>query len=135
MIDSNSVLFHFILPSLFAAIFSAILQGIGQTTTTATLTTTAGTNTVTYNALLPGGRDATTQGGYQMAGWAISIGSGAFAGLLIGLLYKLLNDNFEEPAHFFNDGTLFEYPKVSAEAGQPAPENANGDIPESRKAL
>jgi hypothetical protein len=29
-----------------------------------------------------------------MAGWAISIGIGAVAGLIIGLIYKFLNGNF-----------------------------------------
>jgi hypothetical protein len=48
-----------------------------------------------------------------MAGWGISIGSGAVAGLIIGLIYRLLNDNFTESGHLFNDGTLFEYPKVA----------------------
>jgi hypothetical protein len=47
-----------------------------------------------------------------MAGWAISIACGAVAGLIIGLIYRFLNDNFNEAGNFFNDGTLFEYPKV-----------------------
>ena len=41
------------------------------------------------------GRDYTVQGGYQMAGWALSIGFGAAAGLIIGLIYKALNDSFQ----------------------------------------
>jgi len=47
-----------------------------------------------------------------MAGWAISIACGVVAGLIIGLIYRFLNDNFNEAGNFFNDGTLFEYPKV-----------------------
>jgi len=31
------------------------------------------------------------QGAYQVVGWCISVGIGAFAGLLIGFLYKALN--------------------------------------------
>lgn len=112
MIDSNSVLFHFILPSLFAAIFSAILQGVGQSSASATLTAVSAAgatspNTLNYSPLIGSGRDATVQGGFQMAGWGISIGCGAVAGLIIGLLYRLLNDNFNQPVNFFNDATLF----------------------------
>lgn len=58
-----------------------------------------------------------------MAGWAISIGCGAIAGLAIGFIYRLLNDSFEEMNHFFSDATLYEYPKVGEQ--QPA-ENPNG---------
>jgi hypothetical protein len=67
------------------------------------------------------GRDSTTQGGYQIAGWAISIGCGAVAGLIIGLIYRILNDNFHHPVDFFNDATLYEYPKIGGDA-----EQANG---------
>jgi hypothetical protein len=116
VIDSNSVLFHFLLPSLFAAIFSAVLQGVGQSVTSASISTynngTITNGTVTYNALTNSSRDATTQGGFQMAGWGISIGFGAIAGLIIGLIYRCLNGNFSEQAHFFNDATLYDYPKV-----------------------
>lgn len=69
-----------------------------------------------------------------MAGWAISVGCGAFAGLIIGAIYKLLNDSFHLPLDFFNDGTLFEYPKIDGGQGE-AQENPVADIPESRKAL
>ena len=34
VIDSNSALFHFLIPSFFAAMLSAIMQGINRTTTT-----------------------------------------------------------------------------------------------------
>lgn len=74
------------------------------------------------------------QGGFQMAGWGISIGCGAVAGLIIGAIYRLLNDSYHLQVDFFNDGTLYEYPKVDGGQGE-AQENAVGDIPESRKAL
>lgn len=71
-----------------------------------------------------------------MVGWAISIGCGAVAGLIIGLIYRLLNDNFNEAGHFFNDGTLFEYPKVVPQNQDPVDAQvAAGNVPESRKAL
>ena len=43
-----------------------------------------------------------------MAGWCISVGCGLVAGLIIGLLFKCLNDEFTEKGHFFNDIRLFE---------------------------
>lgn len=69
-----------------------------------------------------------------MVGWAISIGCGAVAGLIIGAIYRLLNDSFHLQVDFFNDGTLYEYPKIGAEQGA-VQENAVEDIPESRKAM
>jgi hypothetical protein len=85
-------------PSLAAAILSAVLQGIGQSSTSATLTNytngTANSTVITYTQYTAPGRNQTIQGGYQMAGWAISIGCGALAGLIIGLIYRILNDNF-----------------------------------------
>jgi hypothetical protein len=49
VIDSNSVLFHFLIPSFFAAVFSAILQGVGQTY--ATFTDLRTSNTFITNSL------------------------------------------------------------------------------------
>lgn len=34
VIDSNSVIFHFLVPSFFAAMFSAIMQGVNMTSAT-----------------------------------------------------------------------------------------------------
>lgn len=61
-----------------------------------------------------------------MAGWAISIGFGLAAGVIIGIVYKLLNDSFDQTHDFFNDATLYEYPKPAEQKekerrGQPEP--------------
>jgi hypothetical protein len=50
---------------------------------------------VTYTDYKETNREYAVQGGFQMAGWALSIGFGAAAGLIIGLIYKALNDNFQ----------------------------------------
>lgn len=42
------------------------------------------------------------QGGYQMAGWLISIGIGAVAGLVIGIIYKALDERIVS-TDFFSD--------------------------------
>jgi MFS family permease len=87
---------------LFAAIASSVLQGIGESATSGTITTfntTSSSNytqsNVSYTDYKETSRDYTVQGGYQMAGWALSIGFGAAAGLIIGLIYKALNDSFQ----------------------------------------
>lgn len=132
VIDSNSVLFNFLLPSLFAAVFSAILQGVGESASSLTYSTftTSGSNTtfsnstVTTGDFVGSGRTTTVQGGYQMAGWGISIGCGLVAGIIIGFVYRLLNDSFEEQIHFFNDTLLYDFPKVEAKKSQEAADAA-----------
>lgn len=93
VVDSNSVIFHFLLPSLFAAAFSAIMQAIGNTAASYSGATPAGSTTVlTYNSMVQPGRTSSQQAGYQIIGWLISVGIGAVAGVIIGLLYKCTND-------------------------------------------
>jgi len=93
VVDSNSVIFHFLLPSLFAAAFSAIMQAIGNTAASYSGATITGTTSVlTYNNLVQPGRTSSQQAGYQIIGWLISIGIGAGAGIIIGLLYRCIND-------------------------------------------
>lgn len=136
VIDSNSVLFHFLLPSLFAAVFSAILQGVGEsassinyrTFTTTGSNTTFSNSTVTTADFVGNGRTTTVQGGYQMAGWGISIGCGLVAGIIIGFVYRLLNDSFEEQIHFFNDTLHYDFPKVEAKKSQ-QPDASNAADP------
>jgi hypothetical protein len=93
VVDSNSVIFQFMLPSLFAAVFSAIMQAIGKTAASYSGATLTGpTMVLTYNNLVQPGRTSSQQAGFQIIGWLISIGIGAGAGLIIGLLYKCIND-------------------------------------------
>lgn len=109
VVDSNSVIFHFLIPSLFAAVLSTILQGIGQSSLSYTYTTasTASANTIVDKPNMGPGRENTLQAGYQMAGWGISIALGAIGGLLVGLAYRLLNDSFKDTQDFFNDKVLY----------------------------
>jgi hypothetical protein len=93
VVDSNSVIFHFLLPSLFAAIFSAIMQAVAQTSASYSGSTSSGTTIViSYNSLVQPGRTSSQQAGYQIIGWLLSVGIGSVAGVIIGLLYKCLND-------------------------------------------
>lgn len=50
-----------------------------------------------------------------MAGWAISVGIGAAAGLIIGLIFRCTNGNFDSVESFFNDSTLYAYAKIRSD--------------------
>ena len=114
VIDSNSALFTFLVPSLFAAIFSAVVVGIDKSynTTTAfqfTGTPTPFTTTLNYGPNIKPGRGSTAQGGYMIVGWCLSVAFGLLAGGLIGLLYRLLDDR-SKSSEFFSDLSVYEGP-------------------------
>ena len=109
IIDTNGTTFMFLVPSFFAAIFSAILSAVGQSGTS--FTTASGT-TITYNQLKEVNRTATMQGGYQMAGWLISIGIGGFAGLVLGVIYRGLDER-SSAGEFFSDFYFFSKAKLN----------------------
>jgi len=89
----------FLVPSFFAAVFSAILSAVGQSGTS--FTPPSG-KTIIYNQLREINRSAIRQGGYQIAGWLISIGIGGFTGLVLGLIYRALDER-KHPDEFFSD--------------------------------
>lgn len=113
VVESNSVIFHFLLPSFFAAIVSAITQGIGNTSASFQASTDAtGTTSqaLTYNKLVqPGRTSSTVQGGYQIVAWSLSVGMGAAAGLILGIIYSLINDH--EAKTMFDDAALYGFSK------------------------
>ena len=41
-----------------------------------------------------------------MAGWCISVGIGAITGIVVGIVYKIINDNY----YFFDDINILEQP-------------------------
>jgi hypothetical protein len=47
-------------------------------------------------------------------GWCISAGIGGAAGLIIGLIYKCTNGNFDDPRNFFNDNILYSSTKIQS---------------------
>jgi hypothetical protein len=115
-IDSNGTIFMFLVPSLFAAIFSAILSGVGQSATSFAgyIGSTTTTATTSYNSLKLATRSDTTQGGFQIVGWVISVCFGAVTGLIVGLIYRLL-DRRASPDDFFSDMYFYDQPKLSYE--------------------
>lgn len=90
---------------------SAIGQGIGNT---ATSYTDVSGNVVNYTNLVQSPRSWAAQGGFQIVGWLLSIGMGAVTGLIIGVIYRLINEQ-ENPKHAFNDAFLYDYPKTGQE--------------------
>lgn len=86
------MIFHFLLPSFFAAIFSAILAGVGESSASASVLNNSTASTVTFGPNKDADRGNSAQGGYQMAGWFISIALGAFTGLLVGISYWLIDE-------------------------------------------
>ncbi len=119
VIDSNGTLFQYLVPSTLAAIFSAILQGVGQSTATfmGLIDSTSATTTANFAANKLASRTETNQGGFQIAGWCISIGFGAAAGFIIGLIYKFLDER-SIPDHFFSDLYQYDQPKLNYNSAQ-----------------
>lgn len=118
IIDSNSAIFHFLIPSLLASVSSAILQGIGQSATSYNVVAISSANittnsTVLYREMVGQGRTETMQGGFQIIGWVISVAFGAASGGIIGLIYRSANDNFKEIENFFNDATIYDFPIIN----------------------
>jgi hypothetical protein len=113
-----------LIPSLFAALVSGIEEGSGNSAASYTATLYNATNstfnstTINYPAYIGPGRTSTSQGVFQLVGWAISVGLGAASGAIIGLIYRLLNDSFEEINQLFNDATLFDFPKAKIPAAE-----------------
>ena len=143
VIDSNGTVFQFLIPSFFSAIFTAIGQGIansGKTFTTLDSTGTA-SGTITYANVVQAGRNSEEQGGFQMLAWVFSVGMGAVAGLVIGLLYNCMND-YDHHTQLFNDGVLYNYPGADGRErkytdykpteGQPSNNNIPQDMSASR---
>lgn len=138
VIDSNGTLFQFLIPSFFAAIFTAIAQGIANSAKSYDALGSAGTvsGTINYVNVTQSGRSAEVQGGYQILAWLFSVGMGAVAGVIIGFLYKCLND-LSHPTQLFNDGVLYNYPgtegrEVKYEDNRPTDGQPPQDVSASR---
>ena len=72
---------RYLIPGVFCGVLSAIMTAVNQG------------NDGNYVLNRIGGRSHIGQGGYQMAGVGLALGFGTGAGLLLGLLFKILNRN------------------------------------------
>jgi hypothetical protein len=84
---------RYIIPGLFCGVLSAILSAVNQ----------GNDDNFVLNRLAD--RNHMGQGGYQMVGLALSTAFGIGVGLLLGLLFKLVNRNTAREQ--FNDGELY----------------------------
>ncbi len=84
VLTSLSTIHRFILPSFLCAVISAILHSFGQ----------SAIGTV-YKQVFDDslGRTNETQGAYQLIGFCLSAGIGMFGAVIIGLLFKLINNH------------------------------------------
>lgn len=86
-------MFRFLLPGAFSGILSAILAAIGQG------------DDGSYVYVRRFDYTPSIQAGYQMAGVGLAIAFGIGAGLVIGILYKIINRNEKEDQ--FNDYEIY----------------------------
>lgn len=94
--ESNSVIVQFIIPGIFACIFSSILQAVNQGQ---------------FNILVNGGqqnysnmdssRSPSGQAGWQLMGFVFSLGSSFICGIFLGLLFRCMRSH--RPYWYFND--------------------------------
>jgi hypothetical protein len=64
-----------------------------------------------------------------MAGWAISFGIGAVTGIILGVVYKLCN-GWENQDDYFNDSSIYQYPKNDEESVPIQPNSGNPYAPQ-----
>ena len=94
-IDSQGVLFSFLVPSVVGFIISSIVAAIDTQIPGST-----GRNVLLTN------RNFGNQGGVQIAAIGVAMVLGAVGGLIVGVLYRCLNGSFETPDDEFNDQTF-----------------------------
>lgn len=82
--DSNGVVSSYLIPGLFAGLLSAMFHAEGAWTY------------FNYQANFDSARDKFNQGGIQIAGLAIALGNGIFAGLVVGGISKIVNKRIAE---------------------------------------
>lgn len=84
---------RYIIPGFFGGVLSAILYAINQG------------NSGNYTLRFPSDRTNIQQGGYQMVGVALSLAIGIFAGIILGVVFKIINHHkFEDQ---FRDAEIF----------------------------
>nr|UUH57881.1 Rh type B glycoprotein [Molgula manhattensis] len=87
------------MPGILGAVVSAIAIAMA----------TPETYKDSWSALMPAGRDASTQAGYQMASITVSVVLAIVGGLLTGLLLKLpFWDNIEKESDLYNDELFWD---------------------------
>lgn len=89
-----SIVKSFFIPGIIAGFISSITAAIGHSSFDGSAQN------------MPTNRSINQQGGYQLAGLALSIGIGALAGIVVGLFYCC--NKFTKNNHVFNDEFHFD---------------------------
>jgi|LakMenE18May11ns_1017448.scaffolds.fasta_scaffold9939671_1 hypothetical protein len=91
--SSLANIIRFILPGAFSGVVSAVLYAINQG------------NDGNHILNFPSGRTNIMQGGYQIVGLCLSAAIGIFAGIIAGLMFKVVNHHEKEDQ--FRDAEIF----------------------------
>lgn len=83
----------YLIPGLFSGFLSAILHGVNQGSFTG------------YTMRAHSSRTFIQQGGYQVLGVLLATGIGLFAGVVIGIIFKVINKHNEYQQ--FNDNEIY----------------------------
>lgn len=86
VVESNSVVVQFIIPGIFACVFSSILQAINQ----GQFNILNSSNTVVNTTMQDPTRSPSGQAGWQLMGFVFSLGSSFICGILVGLFFKCI---------------------------------------------
>ncbi len=102
VIDTYGTTITYMIPGIFACIVSAVVHASDPFG----IVYTEGAKTVTYNVNRDTARTNFEQGGYQIAGGAISVGIAFVCGVIVGIFYRCLNKN--KAQHQFIDESYYE---------------------------
>ena len=100
ILDTHATIANYLIPSLAGGIVSAVVHA----TNPGNVTDSNGT--VVYQTNRDPTKSNFGQGGMQMAGLGVTLGIALIAGILIGLLFKLINKNHH--THQFIDKSYYE---------------------------
>ncbi len=87
VVESNSVIVQFIIPGIFACVFSSILQAVNQGQFNIF---NSATNSVLNTTMQDSGRTPSGQAGWQLMGFVFSLGSSFICGILLGTFFKFI---------------------------------------------
>ena len=87
VVESNSVVVQFIIPGIFASVFSSIMQAINQ----GQFNIFDFTNNITVNTKMQDtARSPSGHAGWQLMGFVFSLGSSFICGILLGCFFKCI---------------------------------------------
>jgi hypothetical protein len=104
VIESNSVVVQFIIPGIFACVFSSIMQAVNQGQFNILDFTTG---TVINTKMQDPARSPSGHAGWQLMGFVFSLGSSIICGIILGLLFKCTRNH--RTYWYFNDQRFIDF--------------------------